>query len=65
MGFLIVFSLGFKRITESGAWISIFDKSGDRGKKVVIMGRINAFINISINILVDINESITSHVSAM
>lgn len=45
--------------------MSIFDKLGNRGKKVVIMGRINAFINISMNILMDINGDISSHPSAM
>lgn len=36
---LIAFLLGFKRITESGACVSIFDKLGNRGKKGALMGR--------------------------
>lgn len=38
-GVLIAFLLSFKRITESATCISIFDKLGNRGKKVAVMGR--------------------------
>lgn len=62
---LLVSLLGFNRITESGAFTSIFDKLGNRRKLVAMMSKNKSIFNILMNMLMDINGYIRSYLSAL
>lgn len=62
---LLVSLLGFNRITESGAFTSIFDKLGNRRKLVAMMSKNKPIFNILMNMLMDINGYIRSYLSAL
>lgn len=59
------FLMGFKRITESGAFTSIFDKLGNRRKLVAMLSKNKSIFNILMNMLMDINGHISSYLSAL
>ena len=62
---LLVSLWGFKRITESGAFTSIFDKLGNRRKLVAMLSKNKSIFNILMTMLMDINGYISSYLSAL
>ena len=62
---LLVSLWGFKRITESGAFTSIFDKLWNRRKLVAMLSKNKSIFNILMTMLMDINGYISSYLSAL